>query len=274
VASAPREGFSHIHYARAGSGSPVLLVHGLAGSHHDWDGLGPDLGAAGFETIALDLPGHGESGKPQRRDLYHIENVFDSFAGWIHSLKFTEPLTIIGHSLGGYLTLEYALRYPRNVRAMVLIAPFYTQEQLSTFLRFGMREEAINALAYNAVPGWLYRLLVALSSFTLIEGQGLGHGLTKEVREQTVRDYQRVAPAAFQLPLTARNLEPELDQINAPALVIYGARDRTLKPRYFPVLGERLPHVREIRLNAGHVLHQSHATALAPQVLEFITSPG
>jgi hypothetical protein len=82
---------------------------------------------------------------------------------------------------------------------MVLIAPFYTQEQLSIFLKFGMREEAINALAYNAVPRWLYRLLVAVSSFTLIEGQGLGHGLTKEIREQTVRDYQRVAPAAFQL---------------------------------------------------------------------------
>jgi len=251
-----------------------LLVHGLAGSHYDWDGMGPDLRAAGYETIAPDLPGHGESAKPVRRDLYHIENVFDSFAGWIHSLKFTEPLTIIGHSLGGYLTLEYALRYPRKVRGMVLIAPFYTQEQMSPFLRLGLREEAINALAYNVVPRWLYTLLVELSSFTLIEGQGLGHGLTKEVREQTVRDYQRVAPAAFHLPLTARNLKPQLDQIEVPALVIYGGRDRTLRPRYFPVLAERLPHSREFRLNAGHVLHQSHAASLARPILEFIASLG
>jgi pimeloyl-ACP methyl ester carboxylesterase len=267
-----REGFSHIHYDRAGTGRPVLLVHGLAGSHFDWDGLGPDLGAAGYETIAPDLPGHGDSAKPARRDLYHIENVFDSFAAWIHSLKFTEPLTIIGHSLGGYLTLEYALRYPRKVRGLVLIAPFYTPAQMSFFLRLGIREEAINALAYNVVPGWLYTVLVALSSYTLIGGQGLGHGLTKKVRQQTVRDYQRVAPAAFHLPFTARNLEPQLDRIAAPTLVIYGGRDKTLSPRLFPILTERLQNSRELRLNAGHVLHQSHAATLAPQILEFMAS--
>lgn len=244
----------------------------MAGSHYDWDGLGPEIGAAGYETIAPDLPGHGESSKPARRDLYHIDNVFDSFAGWIHSLGLTEPLTIIGHSLGGYLTLEYALRYPRKVRGMVLIAPFYTQEQMPFFLRLGMREEAINALAYNTVPRWLYAIMVDLSSFTLIEGQGLGHGLPKAIRDQTVRDYQRVAPAAFHLPFTTRNLEPQLDQIEVPALVIYGGRDKTLRPRFFPVLAERLPQSREVCLNAGHVLHQSHASALRPRILEFIAS--
>ena len=270
--SAQQDGFSHIHYSRAGSGSSVLLVHGLAGSHFDWDGLSPDLWAAGYETIAPDLPGHGDSAKPARRDLYQIENVFDSFAAWIHALKIAEPMTIMAHSLGGYLALDYALRYPEQVRGLVLLAPFYMQAQLSFFVRLGMREEAINALAYGLVPRWLYTFLVDLSSYTLIEGQGLGHGLSKEMRKQTVRDYQRVAPAAFHLPFTTRSLEPQLDRIKVPVFVIYGGRDRTLSPRSFPRLAERLPNSRELRLNAGHILHQTHAAGLAPQILEFVAS--
>jgi pimeloyl-ACP methyl ester carboxylesterase len=266
------EEFFYIHYTRAGSGSPVLFLHGLAASHFDWDAISPRLVSAGYETIAPDLPGHGDSYKPARRELYHIENVFDSFAEWVESLEIPEPLVIISHSLGGYLSLEYALRRPERVRGLVLISPFFTPGQLSYFLRVGLREETINALAVNRVPRWLYTALVDFSSYTLIEGQGLGHGLPKEVRVQTVKDYQRVAPGVFHLPFTARNLEPYVDHIASPALVIYGQRDRTLNPRSFPVLAARLQNSRELRLNAGHALHQSHAATIIPEILSFLGS--
>jgi len=264
--------FYYIHYTRAGSGRPVLLLHGLAASHFEWEALGPQLVSAGYECIAPDLPGHGDSYKPTRRDLYHIENVFDTFAEWVDSLEIPEPLAIISHSLGGYLSLEYALRQPERVRGLVLIAPFYTPGQLSFFLRLGLREETINALAANRVPGWLYTALVDFSSYTLIEGQGLGHGLPKQVRVQTVKDYQRVAPGAFHLPFTARDLAPYLDRIGCPVLVIYGQHDRTLNPRSFPVLVAGLPNSQELRLDAGHVLHQSHAATVTPEILSFLGS--
>lgn len=266
--------FYYIHFTRTGTGAPLLLLHGLAASHFDWEAIGPELVSAGYQIIAPDLPGHGDSYKPARREMYHIENVFDTFAEWVDSLEISDPLTIIGHSLGGYLSLEFALRQPERVRALVLLAPYYTLGQIPYLLRIAMREEAINAVALDRVPRWLYALLVELSSYTLIEGQGLGHELPRLARAQAVRDYQRVAPGAFRLPFTARNLEPYLDHIAAPTLLIYGQRDRTLNPRSFPLLAELIPNVRTLRLPAGHVLHQSHPEQVTSEIVDFLESLG
>jgi pimeloyl-ACP methyl ester carboxylesterase len=262
--------FYYIHYSRAGSGNPVLLLHGLGASHFDWDLLSPALVSAGYQTFAPDLPGHGESYKPRRREMYHIENVFDTFVEWIDSLELAQPLTIVGHSLGGYLAMEYALRHPDRVRGLVLISPFYTQRQLSYLVRAALTEENINALALNRVPTWLYTALVDLGSFTLVEGQGLRHELPKHIRKQTVKDYQHTAAAAFHLPFTARSLEPYLDRIVAPTLLIYGERDRTLNPKFFPRLVSLLPGSRQMPLKAGHVLHRSHAAVVNPEILGFL----
>jgi pimeloyl-ACP methyl ester carboxylesterase len=156
---------------------------------------------------------------------------------------------------------------------LILLAPLYTPAQIPWFLRLGFREQAINALAANHVPRWLYGLMADLSSFTLIEGQGLGYGLPKTARSQTARDYQRVAPAAFHLPFTARNLTPYLDRISAPTLLIYGQRDRTLNPRSFPPLAEHLPNARVLALPAGHTLHQTHSARVASEIIDFLQSP-
>jgi pimeloyl-ACP methyl ester carboxylesterase len=166
--------------------------------------------------------------------------------------------------------MEYALRHPDRVRGLVLISPFYTQRQLSYLVRAALTEENINALALNRVPTWLYTALVDLGSFTLVEGQGLRHELPKHIRKQTVKDYQHTAAAAFHLPFTARSLEPYLDRIVAPTLLIYGERDRTLNPKFFPRLVSLLPGSRQMPLKAGHVLHRSHAAVVNPEILGFL----
>ena len=60
---------------------------------------------------------------------YTFDAVFDHFSAWIDSLEITEPMILIGHSLGGALSLQYALRYPERVRALVLVNPFYDIHQ-------------------------------------------------------------------------------------------------------------------------------------------------
>ena len=68
---------SVVNFTRRGAGAPVIMIHGLAASLHDWDFLIPDLVAAGYEACALDLLGHGESYKPARLEDYNAENVFN-----------------------------------------------------------------------------------------------------------------------------------------------------------------------------------------------------
>ena len=59
-----------------GEGPPVVLIHGLAASLHDWDCLAPELAEAGYQAFALDLLGHGDTIKPTKASDYHIKVVY------------------------------------------------------------------------------------------------------------------------------------------------------------------------------------------------------
>ena len=96
----------------------------------------PQLAAQGFSAHALDLQGHGDSPKPRNLENYHVEVLYEQLKCWIDHLKLKSPALFVGHSLGGYLSLIYALRHPENVHALVLTDPFYSPRQLSPIFRF------------------------------------------------------------------------------------------------------------------------------------------
>ncbi len=76
-----------INYRASGEGPPVILIHGMAASLEGWELIRPDLEAAGYQVLALDLPGHGDSLKPKTRSAYHIEEIYNHFVNWICSLR-------------------------------------------------------------------------------------------------------------------------------------------------------------------------------------------
>src|SRR5215207_4983327 len=90
------------NFVHAGRGTPVILIHGIAASLHDWDDLIPELTQNGYAAYALDLLGHGESPKPNSR-AYHMDWMFEHFMNWMRSLRLTEPAILIGHSMGGHI---------------------------------------------------------------------------------------------------------------------------------------------------------------------------
>ena len=95
------------NYIHQGEGPPVIMIHGIAASLHDWDDLIPELAKNGYASYALDLLGHGDSPKLDSR-AYQMDWLFEHFSRWMKSLHLTQPAILIGHSLGGYIALEYA----------------------------------------------------------------------------------------------------------------------------------------------------------------------
>jgi len=261
---------NHINFIHQGEGAPVILIHGLAASLHDWDDLVPELAQHGYATYALDLLGHGESAKPDSR-AYEMDWVFDHLAAWIDSLGLDQAPILVGHSLGGYLALDYARRFPARTRGLVLVDPFYRLDQLPLLLRLSYRHPSINMTVVERTPEWLFRIIIDATSLSMGHSSGGAHNLPEHIRAQTALDYKRTAPGVYNLPNTSIDLTPYLAEITAPTLVVWGTRDSTLAPASFKELVSALPNVVGTKLFvAGHVPHQSHIAEFNPLVLEFL----
>lgn len=104
-------------YDVRGSGAPVLFVHGLGLDRRRWDGVARAVVDAGYRAITFDLRGFGESEDPaepyEMDDLVEdLERVADELAG--------ESSHLVGHSLGGMISLAFAVRWPGRLRTLTL----------------------------------------------------------------------------------------------------------------------------------------------------------
>src|SRR5690606_37931774 len=107
-----------LHVERAGSGPPVVLLHGFTGSGAAWEphveALAPE-----FTTLAVELVGHGRSDAPAEVDRYRMARAVDDLAALLRALGF-ERAAWLGYSLGGRVALQVAVRRPDVVSALVL----------------------------------------------------------------------------------------------------------------------------------------------------------
>lgn len=109
--------------AAGSTGTPILLIHGLASNARLWDGAARHLASLGHAVVALDLRGHGLSDKPDHG--YSMVEVADDVAEVISHLEardeaFTTPL-VVGQSWGGNIVVEVAHRHHRLVRGAVAV---------------------------------------------------------------------------------------------------------------------------------------------------------
>jgi 2-hydroxy-6-oxonona-2,4-dienedioate hydrolase len=133
-----------IHYIEAGSGAPVVLIHGLAGDTTLWDPVIPSLSKK-FRVIALDQIGFGRSDKPLLN--YRVSTFVDFLDGFMTELKI-DRASLIGSSLGGWMAAAFAIAHPQRVERLVLcdaagyaaLAKTMDPRALSA-LRFASRED-------------------------------------------------------------------------------------------------------------------------------------
>jgi pimeloyl-ACP methyl ester carboxylesterase len=256
------------HYAHAissGNGQPVILIHGLAASLYEWTGLIPALASNGFAACALDLLGHGESAKPEDPRLYHIESVYHHFRDWLDSLNLNSPPILIGHSLGGYLSLVHAIRRPEVVRCLVLIDPYFEAAQISLPLRLAKRRPALGVKAVQMAPQWLIQAAMSLYPVTAAY-------FPREARRQVAADCKRASPYFTYITYDIPDLTGSLLKVNVPVLVIWGEHDQTLRPASFPRLVQSLPNATGYQVPVtGHQPHISKPDLTNRVMLEFLS---
>ena len=107
----------HVHCLKGGSGPPILLIHGGASDSQDWAAT-IDALAHSYTLYAPDMIGYGLS--ERKKDGYCLSDFVKSTQTLIHKLNLNS-LVLVGHSLGGRVCLEIALRYPDMVTGLVLV---------------------------------------------------------------------------------------------------------------------------------------------------------
>ena len=109
-----------MRYIKSGSGPAVVMIHGNAGSIEDFEFGTIAMLSSNYHVMAVERPGHGKSGRPNgKTDVEYQARLLHQV---LSSLGVARPV-LVGHSWGSALALSYALQYPTEVSALILVAP-------------------------------------------------------------------------------------------------------------------------------------------------------
>jgi len=216
------------------SGPPVLLLHGFGADRMSW--ALQQAGLARFaSTIAVDLPGHGESANDVGDGS--IAAVGDMVAGLIGS-RMAEPAHLIGHSLGGALAIDLAHRFPDRVASLFLVAPAglgaIDRNFLADFLAIADLAEAQRVLERLVARPRLVNRQMAARMLDRLDQPGTRQALGK-IAEGLVNAGNGLAPAIVaigqsDLPRTVVWGEDDgINQIDQARVTAF-AKDLTLLP--------------------------------------------
>jgi pimeloyl-ACP methyl ester carboxylesterase len=255
----------------AGSGKPLVMLHGLGATKAEFLPTVPALAPNGFRTIAIDLPGFGDSGKP-------FPAAYDArfFARWVAATLDALGLDrthLLGHSMGGRVALEVGMRHPDRIERLVLMTP---------------------SMAWLSAPSWASALRLVRPELGIIQPapKNFVEGLIKRIVPQA--DHHFVAPAldeflrSYLTPrgrvafyAAARNIALErpdefwdgLEKLSPESLFIWGRRDGLVPIAFARHVRKRLPAAMHCELDCGHVPQLERPAQLHAAITRFLRGP-
>jgi pimeloyl-ACP methyl ester carboxylesterase len=262
----------------AGSGPALLLIHGVGDNSSTWEAVHAKL-AQRFTVIAPDLLGHGESDKPR------ADYSLAAFANGMRDLLAVlgiKRVTVVGHSLGGGVAMQFAYQYPHMVERIVLVSTGGVTKDVSLGLRLAAMPMGSEALATLRVPGALPTLqLVGRAAGKVLGSTKFGRDLPDGLR-LLARLKEPAALSAFSRTLRAvvdghGQLVTMLDRSylmqSIPVQVIWGEDDLVIPVSHARIAHAAIPGSRlEIFENSGHMPHHDHPDRFVETVERFIDS--
>jgi pimeloyl-ACP methyl ester carboxylesterase len=225
----------------------VVLVHGIGGQAEDWETVIPGL-AAQYHVLAVDLPGFGASTRANR--LYSVER-YASFLHFVIERYAKQPIELVGHSLGGAVSLWYAATYPRDVERLVLIDVAGVLHRMS-LAKLAANRWLADVLGGLPVPGrmlggWMDKMIGRAGNLPVNAALVLRTAVTRE--RVLGGDPSRIS--AFALAET--DFTDMIPRVTVPTLVVWGTRDETASIRTGQVLAARLANARLVTVESDHV---------------------
>jgi pimeloyl-ACP methyl ester carboxylesterase len=250
-------------YADEGPGPVVMLLHGFPLSRAMWVDQLSGIGST-YRVIAPDLRGHGESPVPE--GVYTMDAMADDVVELLETLEISGPVVVGGLSMGGYVALSLAARYPTRVRALMLMdtkAAPDTPEAAQA--REAMAQAVIAAdSAAPVVDAMLPRLFAKMTR----EQHPERVEPMKDVMSQTS---PRGIAGALRGMAARPDRRADLPKIVVPALVLVGDEDVITPVAESKSMAEALPNARlEVIRQAGHLAPYENPSDANAAILRFL----
>ena len=251
-----------LHYLEAGRGPTVVLLHGLGGDANEWRELMVDL-ANDYHLIALDQLGSGLSDKPLI--AYRPRTLSDVLVGFFRTLSLKHA-SVVGNSLGAWVAAWFAISNPPLVDRLVLLDAFGLssyERELTPDVKTALRQSTKEDL----------RLLSQLAFYdqSLANEHSIDEAFEARLRAGDGYTVDRLTDSILRGDDT---LDRRLARIVQPTLVIWGAADRLIAPRFGEefqraIVGSKFSVIEQ----CGHMPHMECPKKLAPLLRAFLSMP-
>lgn len=256
-----------LHHFEAGSGEPVVFIHGsgpgasgLSNFRHNY----APIAAAGHRVIVVDLPGYGASSKPADAE-YTLDFFVAALRAQLVALGVGRA-TLLGNSLGGAIALKYALDYPDDVKALIMMAPGGVEER-ETYFRMEGIQKMVSLFTNRQMNRQTMRYLLEL----LVHDRAL---VTDALVEERLKVCETQPPEVLST-MRVPNLTERLVEVRCPVLGFWGTQDR-----FNPVSGamhflEQCEDARFVLMNrCGHWVMVEHREYFNRECVDFLADLG
>jgi len=269
-----------VSYRRAGWGPVVVLIHGITGSSLTWEEVIEPL-AEHYTVVAPDLLGHGESAKP--RGDYSLGAYASGVRDLLQAIGH-DRATVVGHSLGGGVAMQFAYQFPERCERLVLVSSGGLGREVHMLLRAAALPGSEFVLPLLAAPGLISRL-DTVGAFLSRLGLRAGADL-----DEMWRGFSSLSDAGARAAFihTLRTiLDPGGQRVSAtdrlylaaemPTLILWGERDPIIPYRHGLHASEMMPGSRFVTFpDAGHFPYRDDPRRFVRELTDFLesTDPG
>jgi 3-oxoadipate enol-lactonase len=241
-------------FERIGRGTPLVLIHGYPLDHSIWKPIVPLL-ENDFDLILLDLPGFGESGIPKANIL--LTDMAEDIAALLDTLKINKA-AVVGHSMGGYVTLAFARGFASRLLGLGLVASQGLAD--SPEKKAGRYQEAEQILVQG----------VAETANDMATKLTDNPNLQAQLKKLMLRQNPQGLAGALKGMAERQDSMRLLQELNIPVVLVHGLADKLIPPERARAISKivKKGYLTEIG-EAGHMpmMEAPQATAEALKVL-------
>ena len=254
-----------VHYSEAGKGPTLVMIHGNAGSVEDFDFGALELLSSTYRVVAIDRSGHGRSDRASKKATVELqaELLYET----LHKLHITQPI-LVGHSWGASLALGYALKYPNEVSALVLLAPAaFPDEDDGGLLESMVRTPVIGDFIFGVCKPLFGHRMLSRELAKAFYPERVPERYLKVVDSSWLSRQHLKAYLEDESSLndSLRSMKNRYGEIGVPVVIVTGDKDQIVSPiQNAYALHAMIPRSQLIEIkNAGHEIPLTHPESIA-----------